>query len=278
MTARPCVQIGLPVYNAAGTAARALESLLGQTTTDIEVLVSDNASTDGTTDVLAAWAARDSRVRVHREPRNIGAYANFGSVLARAEAPFFMWAAADDWWAPTFIECNLQFLLAHPDYVSSISQVQFEGVLEHLRPRMGTYSLDASAQANMRAFLWRPQFNSRFYALHRTPDLRAAWIDEGFWASDWAIVLNLLRRGKFHEIPQVLMKRGARGASSDWLRTISLWQLDRLTQWLPLMRFSQYALSLPEVRRSPSMLAGLAYWNVRGAAQMALGRMRRTGS
>jgi hypothetical protein len=89
--------------------------------------------------------------------------------------------------------------------------------------------------------------------------------------------LNLLRRGKFHEVPQVLMTRGARGASSDWLRTIRLWQLGRLARWLPLMRFSRFALSLPEVRRSPPMLAALAYWNVRGAAQMALGRLRRTG-
>jgi glycosyltransferase involved in cell wall biosynthesis len=274
MTPTARVQIGLPVYNGAASVGRALQTLLAQTFADIEIIVSDNASTDGTAAILEGFARGDPRVRLHRQPANIGAHANFGFVLARATSPYFMWAAADDWWAPDFILRNLEFLDAHPDYVSSISQVLFDGTDERLRLRMGTFALTGDVARNLRDFLWRPQFNSRFYALHRTESIRKAWIDQTFWAGDWAIVVNLLRQGRFHELPQVLMNRGSRGASSDWLRAMRSWKLGQLDQWLPMLALTRFCVALPEVRRRPSLLLPLIYWNVRGSLQMAALRLR----
>ncbi len=258
----------MPVYNGARTVVRALQSLLDQTWVDFEIVVSDNASTDNTAEILRQVAQRDTRVRVHRQPRNIGAHANFGFVLADATAPYFMWAAADDWWAPEFVQRNLKFLEANPAYVSSVSQVRFEGDPERLRNRMGTFPLTGDVRDNLRHFLKRPQANSRFYAVHRTASLQRAWIEQGFWASDWAVVMNLLSFGKFHEIPEVLMFRSLRGASSDALRTIRSGSSNGPSLWLPMSKFSAYSLGHPEVRGSPRLLARLVYWNVRGSLEI----------
>ncbi|HEX8916315.1 MAG TPA: glycosyltransferase, partial [Humisphaera sp.] len=96
----PRLTIGLPVYNGARYLAQALESYLGQTFTDFELLISDNASTDATPDICRAFAARDGRIRYTRNQMNLGAGPNFNKVYRDSRpAPFFKWTAADDVYA-----------------------------------------------------------------------------------------------------------------------------------------------------------------------------------
>src|SRR5438128_542667 len=73
----PRVSIGLPVYNGERYLRLALDSLLSQTFTDFELIISDNASTDGTTEICRAYAARDARIRYSRLEHNIGGSPNF---------------------------------------------------------------------------------------------------------------------------------------------------------------------------------------------------------
>lgn len=102
----PKVSIGMPVYNGERFIREALDSLLGQTFTDFELIVSDNASTDGTEVICREYAARDMRIRYVRHAANLGSIANFKFVLDEATGEYFMWAAADDKWMPAFIsEC-----------------------------------------------------------------------------------------------------------------------------------------------------------------------------
>ena len=76
MTAAPRLSIGLPVYNGENYLAAAIESLLGQTYGDFELIISDNASTDGTEDICRGYAAQDPRIRYCRQPQNIGGAPN----------------------------------------------------------------------------------------------------------------------------------------------------------------------------------------------------------
>lgn len=94
----PAISIGMPVYNGEKYIREALDSLLGQSVTDFELLISDNASTDGTEAICQQYAAKDSRIRYVRQPVNLGALANFTFVLDEARGGYFMWAAADDKW------------------------------------------------------------------------------------------------------------------------------------------------------------------------------------
>lgn len=97
-TPLPEVSIGLPVYNGSAYLREALDSLLAQTFTDFELIISDNGSTDDTGDICRAYARCDPRIRYVRQEPNRGALVNFQFVLDNARGRFFCWAAADDRW------------------------------------------------------------------------------------------------------------------------------------------------------------------------------------
>lgn len=100
---KPEVSIGMPVYNGAKYIREALDSLLAQTFTDFELIISDNASTDATQSICEEYARRDPRIRYVRQAENNGAITNFRFVLDCARADLFMWAAYDDLWAADYL-------------------------------------------------------------------------------------------------------------------------------------------------------------------------------
>ena len=107
------VSIGMPVYNGEAFIREALDSLLAQTFTDFELIISDNASTDGTEAICREYAAKDTRIRYVRQAENRGATANFRFVLDEAVGEYFMWAAADDVWSDNWIEVLLPLSVEH---------------------------------------------------------------------------------------------------------------------------------------------------------------------
>jgi len=98
------VSIGMPVYNGAVYIREALDSLLVQSFENFELIISDNASTDDTQSICEEYVRSDPRIRYVRQKKNLGAAKNFHYVLDLAKSDYFMWAAADDYWMPTFIE------------------------------------------------------------------------------------------------------------------------------------------------------------------------------
>lgn len=112
MSAR--ISLGLPVYNAAGDIENLLRSLLAQTMPEIEICISDNASSDGTQDILKRFATQDDRIRLHINEENQGVIANFRTVFKMAQGKYFCWVAADDLYDTRFIEALYEELSAHP--------------------------------------------------------------------------------------------------------------------------------------------------------------------
>jgi glycosyltransferase involved in cell wall biosynthesis len=120
----PRVSLGLPVRNGAPQVAAAIESLLAQDFGDFELLISDNASDDGTAELCSAFAQSDSRVRYERLPADVGALQNFERVLLRARAKYFMWAAHDDRRRPSCIRECLDALESAPEAVLAVTDVE----------------------------------------------------------------------------------------------------------------------------------------------------------
>jgi glycosyltransferase involved in cell wall biosynthesis len=110
----PKVSIGLPVYNGEKFVAAALDSLLAQTFPDFELIISDNASTDRTSEICREYAGRDMRIRYVRHEVNGGAPWNFNEAFRLARGQYFKWHAADDLCAPTFLERCVAVLNADP--------------------------------------------------------------------------------------------------------------------------------------------------------------------
>lgn len=110
----PLVSIGVPVYNGVPYLAQALRSLQAQTYPDIEIVISDNASTDETEALCRELAANDLRIRYERSPRNRGLVWNHRNVLAMARGEYFMFAPYDDYFAPSYVEACVMALEREP--------------------------------------------------------------------------------------------------------------------------------------------------------------------
>jgi glycosyltransferase involved in cell wall biosynthesis len=98
------VSICVPTFNGAPWLAACLESALSQTLSDFEVLVVDDASDDGTVDVAMGFAARDSRVRVERNPERLGLAANWNRCLELANGTWIKFLFQDDELATTCLD------------------------------------------------------------------------------------------------------------------------------------------------------------------------------
>ena len=90
------VSIGLPVRNAGSRVTEVVRSVQAQTYTDLELVISDNASTDDTEDVVRALAKEDDRIVYHRQPENVGLLNNFTYVIRAATGTYFRWIGDDD--------------------------------------------------------------------------------------------------------------------------------------------------------------------------------------
>lgn len=117
----PLVSVGFPTRNRAHLLPISLGSLLQQTYPALEVIVSDNASTDNTEHVFFAFAEKDKRIRYIRQKENIGSIKNHEYVLQEAKGKYFMWASDDDEWHPQFVEKLVRVLEEHPDYGVAMS-------------------------------------------------------------------------------------------------------------------------------------------------------------
>ena len=98
------VAIGMPVWNGEKFVSEAIESILGQTYSDFELVISDNASTDATAEICRGYAKQDTRIRYFRQTKNIGAGPNHAEVFRLSSGRYFKWACHDDFLAPEFID------------------------------------------------------------------------------------------------------------------------------------------------------------------------------
>lgn len=205
----PRVALGLPVYNGENYLREALESLLAQTFTDWELILSDNGSTDGTESICREFAAKDDRIRYLREPVNRGAAWNFNRVFELCRSPYFRWAAHDDVCAPGLIEKCLEALRARPD-----------AVLAHPRTRIIGPRGEALADYTTRLRTDSDRTSVRFhdcicvdhacfpiFGLIRSDALRRTPLLGAFTGSDRNLLAELALYGPFLEVPEVLFLR-----------------------------------------------------------------------
>src|SRR5262245_36631346 len=117
----PALSIGLAVRNGRGTVERCIESILAQDLSDLELIVSDNASDDGTVETVESYARRDRRGRLSVNPVNVGSHENMNLVLAAARGTYFRWISADDWLEPGCLSASVRALERNVDAVGVTS-------------------------------------------------------------------------------------------------------------------------------------------------------------
>lgn len=209
----PRISIGLPVYNGEDLVAPEVESLLAQTYTDFELIISDNASTDRTGEICRGFAARDPRVRYYRNDSNIGLVRNYNRTLELATGEFFKWCAHDDVHLPRYLEKCLPPLERDPEVILSYPRAVVVGDNNQVLRKLA-YPLDTSLarlqfpENRLREILWFNIGSPAIFGITRTNVLRQTPGLGGSYAGDQVLLAELALRGKFFEVPEELMLLG----------------------------------------------------------------------
>jgi glycosyltransferase involved in cell wall biosynthesis len=204
----PLVSIGLPVYNGARTLERVLESLLQQTHRELEIVLSDNGSTDATPAIAQTFAARHANLRVVRSDENRGAVWNFNRVVELARGDYFMWAAHDDERDLGYVERTLARLQASPSAAvchSYIEMVDAEGRTQYIQ-REPLRAEEDDARRRWLRTLEPLHWQFVTYGLIRRAALDRTQLVRNYYGSDLGLVSELALQGRILQIEEPLFR------------------------------------------------------------------------
>jgi glycosyltransferase involved in cell wall biosynthesis len=255
----PLVSVGIPVYNGERFLEAALDSILTQTHSNLEIIISDNASTDRTPEICKAYAARDRRIHYYRNDKNLGAARNYNLTVERASGKYFKWAAHDDVCAPTFIKRCVGVLerkpnvaLAYPktiviDEHARIIDEAFEDKYDIRSPQ---------AHVRYKLFTQTPLDCNAVFGVMRLHQLRNTPCIGSYESSDRVLLGELALHGEIIEVPERLFLRRShplistnacktKQSMAAWFDPTSSGKFSRLR------RFLEYIRSVNRVSLSP---------------------------
>ena len=223
---KPRASIGLPVYNGERFLRETLDSLLAQTYSDFELVISDNASTDRTEAICRAYADKDRRVRCYRNKENLGAAFNYRRVFELATGTYFKWATADDLCEPEHVARCAAVLDSDPSVVLACPKARFideEGrALDVHDPGWDLRS--EAAHERLRYVLYAGHWVNAIYGLMRADALSRTRLLAGYPGGDYRVLTELALLGKFVELPDYFFLRRLHSGASSQNRTLA-WQL-----------------------------------------------------
>jgi glycosyltransferase involved in cell wall biosynthesis len=223
--APPRVSIGVPVYDGAEYLAGCLEALLGQTYRDLEIIVSDNASSDESAAIARVYAALDPRIRVLESRVNVGGNANFQRVLDLARGEYFKWAAHDDLVEPSFVERCVEVLDRDPSVVcchTRTDKIDRAGraLAGHGDPtRASVAGSDPRPHVRFRDVLLHSGYAVRSFGVIRRAEIAACRAFLPIYGSEKVLMAELALRGRYHDIEEVLFHVRLHGSSASALGT-----------------------------------------------------------
>ena len=229
----PRVSIGLPVFNGERYLARAVDSVLEQDFRDLELIVSDNASTDRTAEICAAYARRDARVRYVRNPRNLGAGPNYDRCFHLARGEYFKWAAHDDRLAPDYLSRAVAALDAAPEAVLCTTGVAEIGPGDEVRRvyRNVFPGIDAPSPARRLAALIHTRHECEdFFGLFRRAALLGSSLHGTYSGSDRVLLAEMALRGPWVGVPEPLFLH--REHEQRYTRAVLLGDRSQAALWL----------------------------------------------
>lgn len=194
---QPLMTIGVPVFNEERFIDSALSSLRAQDYTNLEIVISDNASTDRTLEICQRHAAEDPRIRIESAPENRGAIANFQHALDMASGTYFMWGAGHDLWTSNLVSECVTLLEANKDAALAFASSRWIGVANEPIAK-------ASGWSDTRDLAPTARFFTTFWGnMHpvvgviRTNHLRACTPMRSMVGGDLVLLANLALRGGF---------------------------------------------------------------------------------
>ena len=214
--------IGIPVYNGESTLRETLECCIKLPYELVNIVVSDNNSSDRTYDIAEYYAKQYQNISLYRHEKNLGPGYNFKYLLECCKTEYFMWLAADDVIGESLELSEIELLFVqHPDAMA-VSPFSIVGELGRQVADRGNRSLIGTPARNTMRFLMQPGVNSRFYSFYRTEPLRALFAslfdskNDDYYGSDIVFSCALLRKSVWPMASSFILTRKPGISADGW--------------------------------------------------------------
>ncbi len=205
----PLVSVGLPTLNGASSLTTALKSVLQQTYPNIQLIISDNASTDETQSICEKFSKDDQRVTYIRQKANLGAANNFAEVLRCSTGEFFMWLGDDDWIDASYISECVSILINNSEYslVSGKAQYFVNGNFKYQGNTINLEQEDAGKR--LLSYYSKVSDNGIFYGVMRREQISQIPM-KNTMGGDWLMIATISFLGKVKTILNISVNRQVR--------------------------------------------------------------------
>lgn len=255
---RPRVSLGLPVYNGQKYLEETLVSILNQTYSDFELIISDNASTDQTQTICRSYMAQDRRLRYYRNERNLGVAPNYNRVFALSSGEYFKWADYDDLLAPEFLSRCVDVLDQEPTVAVCFHSVQLidehGAFLEDYATTPDTTS--HRAHIRFRNLILYPRRAIQAMGLMRSEIIRKTGLHGSYPSSDEVFMAEMALYGQFRELPDRLLavrvhpEQSTKGALASQRNRVLFFDTS-LQGRIVLIKWLYFAGCLRAIRHAP---------------------------
>lgn len=234
----PLVTIGLPTFNRVESFDKTLRSAISQDYPNLEIIISDNASTDGTEQICNLLKNEYENITYIRQKQNLGAGNNFITVLHHAKGEYFMWLGDDDWLDSNYISaCVAQFqkdpgatiVGGLPKYYIGNRYI-YSGIAMNL--------IDDSAQKRLREYFRQVKHNGIIYGLMRTEAIRRKPF-RNVLGNDLLFVASFVFNGRIYTLEQCSVHRRRGGISSQNKAFVKAMGLPWIYTYLPRLSIAK---------------------------------------
>jgi glycosyltransferase involved in cell wall biosynthesis len=178
--------------------------------------VSNDSSTDRTQQIITEFAKNSPNIKIRNQQKNLGLYQNMAFCARASTSKYFMWLAGDDYISSDFIENNVKFLEANPEYVASSSlpifSFQDKSELGH------AINLHGDLIDRLKNFFKYANYSHNvFYSVFKTETVKNfKYLGDSFAAADWAFDLYLISLGKVNTNSKGHIFLGTNGVSRSY--------------------------------------------------------------
>lgn len=235
MDTLPKITIGLPVYNGEKTISKALTNIVNQSYKNLEILISDNCSTDQTEEEVKKF--NDPRIKYFKQSMNLGSTGNFDFVLQNASGEYFMWHSHDDWLDLDYIEKCFQKLSNDSELSLVTGQAKYYADGNFIREGHVTQFEQKCSFTRVLSYYSEVTDNGVYYGLMRLNDISKIKL-RNVLSGDWMIIAALAFKGKILHFDETFINRELGGTSRSFKNIINSLKLSKFYHIIPFIIIS----------------------------------------
>lgn len=257
---KPRVSIGMPLYNREKYVGAAIESHLCQTYPDFELIITDNASTDGSEEICRAYAAKDSRVKFFKNPENLGATGNYRRCWELSTGEFFRWTPSDDMVSPNLLERAVAVLDQDPSVFVAYPRTKLINAKGEI---IGDFDERLHLMEDRASERWKGvhrniRLGNLHYGLNRADKFRKTGLMRNYNGGDFPLIAEMSLYGKFYEIQDAFfyrrMHEEASSALKDGADVMAFYDPKKREEFF-LYYWTHFGADLKSVFRAPISLS-----------------------